>query len=242
MAPTFYTRFGKRCCDLLFSFLALFLLSPFLFLVAIAVRLTSPGPAFFLQTRIGRFGKRFRILKFRTMRSAARGPLVTAADDPRITPLGCWLRKTKVDEFPQLFNILLGHMSLVGPRPEVPHYTNQYSPRQRQVLSVRPGITSPLINFDEEELMSTRTDREHFYVTTVMPAKLEVDLAYLDDICFLRDHRILFDTTTHLFARMFRSAQPLPAIAALGRAPSDTSPRSTVSSTNAKSASHGSAT
>jgi lipopolysaccharide/colanic/teichoic acid biosynthesis glycosyltransferase len=214
--PTFYIRFGKRCCDLVFSFLALFLLSPFLLLVAIAVRLTSPGPAFFLQTRVGQSGKPFRILKFRTMRSSAAGPLVTAAGDPRVTPLGYWLRKTKIDEFPQLFNVLLGHMSLVGPRPEVPHYTRQYSPRQQQVLAARPGITSPLINFDEEELMSTRTDREHFYVTTVMPAKLEIDLAYVDDIRFLHDHRILFDTTVHLFSRMFRAAQPLPPIASLG--------------------------
>jgi lipopolysaccharide/colanic/teichoic acid biosynthesis glycosyltransferase len=162
------------------------------------------------------------------MRPSARGPLVTAAGDPRVTPLGYWLRKTKIDELPQLFNVLLGHMSLVGPRPEVPHYTNLYSPRQLRVLAVRPGITSPLINFDEEELMSTRTDREHFYVTTVMPAKLEIDLAYVADIRFLHDHRILFDTAAHLFARMFRAPQPLPPLANLGpRTPPASPPGST---------------
>lgn len=198
-----YVRFGKRCLDALVSFIGLFFLSPLLLLIAIAVRLTSPGPALFSQVRTGQFEKPFRILKFRTMSVAplVPGPLITAAGDPRITPLGRWLRKTKLDELPQLLNVLAGHMSLIGPRPEVPFYTSRYTGQQKEVFSARPGVTGPSINFNEEELLAGRADREHFYFTVVMPAKLEVHRAYCANIRFTEDLRILFVTLVGLFRR-----------------------------------------
>lgn len=201
MNSNFYTRFGKRCLDAIASFVGLLLLSPLLLLIAIAVRLCSPGPALFSQTRTGQFEKSFRILKFRTMKQVPTdsGPLITAAGDPRVTPLGHWLRKTKIDELPQLFNVLVGEMSLVGPRPEVPLYTSRYSERQKEVFSARPGITGPSIILNEEELLASQPHREHFYFTTVMPAKLQIDLAYCAGIRFSEDLRLLFLTLTRLF-------------------------------------------
>src|SRR5689334_890282 len=131
MKTTFYAHFGKRWFDAVVSFFGLLALSPLLLIIAIAVRFSSPGPALFSQIRTGLFEKPFRILKFRTMRMAPQdsGSLITATGDPRVTPLGHWLRKTKLDELPQLFNVLLGHMSLVGPRPEVPLHTSRYTER-----------------------------------------------------------------------------------------------------------------
>jgi lipopolysaccharide/colanic/teichoic acid biosynthesis glycosyltransferase len=211
MNSTFYSRYGKRWLDAITSFIGLLLLSPLLLLIAIAVRLTSPGPAFFSQTRTGWFGEPFRILKFRTMKSTppGSGPLITAAGDPRITPLGRWLRKTKLDELPQLFNVLVGHMSLVGPRSEVPLYTSRYSEPQKAVFSIRPGITGPSIILNEEELLANQPDRERFYVTTVIPAKLQIDLAYCGGIRFLSDLRLVFLTLSNLFRRpAARSSSP----------------------------------
>ena len=209
MNLSFYIRFGKRCFDAVVSFLGLFFLSPLLLLIAVAVRLTSSGPTLFSQSRTGRLEKPFRILKFRTMRIAPQhsGPLITAAGDPRITPLGCWLRKTKLDELPQLLNVLAGNMSLVGPRPEVPLYTSRYSERQKEVFSARPGITGPSIVFDEEALLAGRRDPEHFYLTSVLPAKLEVQRAYCANIRFSEDLRILFGTLAGLFRHPTRSSR-----------------------------------
>lgn len=211
---SFYVRFGKRCFDAVVSFIGLLVLSPFLLLIAIAVRLTSPGPALFSQIRTGQFEKLFRILKFRTMRMTplSSGPLITASGDPRITPLGRWLRKTKLDELPQLFNVLAGHMSLVGPRPEVPLYTSGYTEQQKKVFSARPGITGPSILFDEEELLARCPDREHFYFSTVMPAKLEIHRAYCANIHFTEDLRILFHTLAGLFRRPALSSSPVGSI------------------------------
>jgi lipopolysaccharide/colanic/teichoic acid biosynthesis glycosyltransferase len=202
--PSFYARSGKRLFDAIFSFFGLFLLAPVLFVIAIAVRLSSPGPALFSQVRTGRGGRTFRILKFRSMRASRNsdaGSLLTASDDSRITPLGRWLRKTKADELPQLFNVLFGHMSLVGPRPEVPRYADCYSLAQRQVFSARPGITGPSIIFNEERLMAGRPDKERFYIDAIIPAKLEIDLAYSSNIRFASDLRFLALT----LARLFRS-------------------------------------
>lgn len=203
MPPTLYAKFGKRFFDAILSAFGLFVLSPLLALVAVAVRLTSPGPAIFRQQRTGQFEKPFFILKFRSMRPApaGKGALLTAAGDPRITPLGHFLRKTKIDELPQLFNVLRGDMSLVGPRPEVPLYTSQYNQSQKRVLDVKPGITSPQINFDEEALMASRPDKEEFYLAEILPAKLECDLAYCEDIRFVADLKILFHTVAQLFLR-----------------------------------------
>lgn len=201
MDHSFYARKGKRWFDASASFLGLFLLSPFLLLVAIAVRLTSPGPAIFRQWRMGRLNRPFRILKFRTMKVASidAGPLLTAEGDSRITWLGRWLRRTKTDELLQLWNVLSGEMSLVGPRPEVPRYTENYSEAQKKVFKERPGITGPSIIFDEEKLMASRADKENFYLTEILPAKLEIDLAYCQSISFRSDLRFLFLTVTRLF-------------------------------------------
>ncbi len=208
MNPTFYTRLGKRSFDATCSFLGLLFLSPLLILVAIAVRLSSPGPALFSQTRVGRFEKPFRILKFRSMKLAPAdsGSLLTASDDSRVTSLGRLLRKTKIDELPQLFNVFVGHMSLVGPRPEVPLYTSLYSPSQRRVFSARPGITGPSIVFREEELMAGQPDKERFYLNTILPAKLQIDLDYCAGIRFSSDLQLLFLTLRRLFGAAPRRA------------------------------------
>lgn len=213
MSSTFYTRLGKRSFDAAASFVGLVLLSPLLAVVALAVRFTSRGPIFFRQIRSGRFEKSFGILKFRTMKvlPAGAGSLVTVADDPRVTPLGRWLRKTKIDELPQLFNVLAGDMSLVGPRPEVPPYTAIYSARQKRVLLVKPGITSPNISFDEEALLAGKSDPERFYRETLLPAKLEFDLAYCEDIHFAKDLRILFHTVTLVFGTTLHQVKTLPS-------------------------------
>jgi len=227
MEPTFFALLGKTWFDVVVSSVSLLVLSPLLLLIALAVRLSSPGPALFSQIRTGLFEEPFHILKFRTMRMAPQdsGSLITVSGDPRITPLGRWLRKTKLDELPQLFNVLLGHMSLVGPRPEVPLYTSRYTELQKQVFSARPGITGPFIVFDEEELLASQPDRERFYLTAVIPAKLEVQLAYCANIRFSEDLRILFYTLAGLFRRPDPRSSPsgsienLPAVSGMpGRA------------------------
>jgi lipopolysaccharide/colanic/teichoic acid biosynthesis glycosyltransferase len=194
--------------DVTASALGLLVLSPLLALVALAVRLSISGPALFRQTRTGQFEKPFFILKFRSMRPApaGKGALLTAAGDPRITPLGYWLRKMKIDELPQLWNVLRGDMSLVGPRPEVPFYTAHYTSKQREVFSVRPGVTGPSIILNEEELMARRTDKEDFYLSVILPAKVEVDVAYCQKMGFLADMRILLLTFFRLGTRQRRQA------------------------------------
>jgi lipopolysaccharide/colanic/teichoic acid biosynthesis glycosyltransferase len=201
--PTFYSRTGKRLFDGFVSAVGLVALSPVLATVAIAVKLTSRGPVIFSQLRTGRLGRPFRILKFRSMRQPRKGDdsLITAAGDPRVTRFGRWLRATKIDELPQLINVLLGHMSLVGPRPEVPAYTNLYSTRQQTVLLVRPGITSPEICFNEEELLAIHGDKERFYLETVLPAKLESDVSYCEQITFGRDAKIIVHTVARVLAK-----------------------------------------
>lgn len=211
MTLTFYSRFGKRFLDLVLSFAGLVALSPFLLLVAVAVRVSSKGPALFRQVRVGRFEKPFRILKFRTMQRSASGPLVTAAGDSRITPLGRLLRKTKIDELPQLFNVLVGDMSLVGPRPEVPFYTTKYSEAQRKVFSARPGITRPAIAMDEEALMAGQADPHAFYISTILPAKLDADLAYCQNVRFGEDLRIVLLTLWRLGLQVANSFGFAPA-------------------------------
>jgi lipopolysaccharide/colanic/teichoic acid biosynthesis glycosyltransferase len=175
-----------RLFDLVLVLPALLLLSPILLLVGLCVKLTSRGPAVFVQQRVGRRGRPFRLYKFRSMRvaPAGSGDLVTGRDDPRITPVGRWLRRTKMDELPQLWNVLRGDMSVVGPRPEVPRYVASYTPQQRQVLEVRPGITDPatLAFRDEEDLLAAvpADEREAYYLREVLPRKLELNRAYLE--------------------------------------------------------------
>jgi lipopolysaccharide/colanic/teichoic acid biosynthesis glycosyltransferase len=201
--PSFYLRFGKRAFDLTAAGVGVLLLLPFLAAVGLAVRLTSRGPMLFRQIRVGQFGKPFELLKFRSMRvGSEKGSQLTAVGDPRTTPLGRWLRRAKVDELPQLWNVIRGDMSLVGPRPEVPLFVAQYSDPQRTVLNARPGITGPKINVFEEELLARQADKQQFYLNTLLPAKLETDLAYVSDIRFSSDLDVLFQTFKKLLFRV----------------------------------------
>jgi lipopolysaccharide/colanic/teichoic acid biosynthesis glycosyltransferase len=196
---------AKRAFDLLAAGLGLLVLSPVLLAVAIAIRLDDGGPVFFRQERVGRRGRPFRILKFRTMRTDAerRGGPLTVAKDPRITRMGAFLRRTKIDELPQLVNVVLGEMSLVGPRPEVPRYVASYDARQRAVLEVRPGITDPAsIAFrNENDLLAGSADPEGVYLREIMPAKLEMNLTYLERRSLAADIGIILQTLARLVAR-----------------------------------------
>lgn len=193
----------KRAFDVLFAGVLLVLLSPLLLLFAAWVAITSPGGAFFRQIRVGRHGRPFQLLKFRSMRpgSEAQGQLTIGGRDPRITPVGLWLRKTKLDELPQVWNVLKGDMSVVGPRPEVPKYVALYTPEQRQVLEVRPGITgmASIHYIDENEMLARASDPEQAYITEVMPAKLAKDLEYVRKQSLMLDLRIILATVAKVF-------------------------------------------
>ena len=186
---------------------------------ALAVALTSPGPILFRHERIGLRGRRFRLLKFRTMRQGATGLEVTAADDGRITRVGRLLRRTKLDELPQLWNLLRGDMSFVGPRPEVPRYVQLQDPRWREILSFRPGLTDPAtLRFRDEEVLmaSVSTDRDRYYREVILPAKLDASIAYLRERTWKTDLGVLFRTARRLttgrksFDNPSKSAQFLP--------------------------------
>ena len=197
---------GKRLFDLFFATTGLLLLAPLLLGIALWVRLESPGPVFFRQQRVGRFGVPFRIHKFRTMRADASttGPDLTVGADPRITRAGFWLRRAKLDELPQLLDVIAGTMSLVGPRPEVARYVALYPPALREkVLSVRPGITDPAsIEYrDEGRLLAGAVDPERFYVEQVMPVKLRRAASYVDEMSLRGDLRVIFATLRALWAR-----------------------------------------
>lgn len=187
----------KRVLDVLVASAGLVLMSPLLLGTAVAVRLESRGPAIFRQERIGLNGETFTILKFRTMRTGAQGAQVTTGTDPRITRVGQWLRSTKLDELPQLLNVLRGEMSLVGPRPEVPRYVAQWPETLRPVvLSVRPGITDPAsIEFRREaEELAGVIDPERHYVEVILPRKVELYAEYVRTRSFRGDLKILGST------------------------------------------------
>ena len=193
---------AKRAMDLALTLAALPLALPLMAAIALWVRLDSPGPALFRQERLGRGGVPFRIHKFRTMHvHDGSGPLITARDDARISRAGRWLRATKLDELPQLIDVLKGDMSLVGPRPEVPRYMALYPDEARQrILSVRPGITDrAAIEFrDEAALLAEAADLERVYVERVMPVKQRYYLDYVAQRTLIGDLRILFDTVRAL--------------------------------------------
>lgn len=185
-----------RLFDGAVSLTLLLLLGPVMAILAFAVRRSSPGPALFRQTRIGRDGVPFEILKFRTMvqDAAQRGARLTGKRDARITPLGRRMRRAKLDELPQLWNVLRGDMALIGPRPEDPHFVETYDERQRHVLSVRPGILgiSQIIGRNEEDEYPDGIEDLHaYYVAHILPAKLERDLAYVETRSFCGDLRLL---------------------------------------------------
>jgi lipopolysaccharide/colanic/teichoic acid biosynthesis glycosyltransferase len=205
MNATLYSRWGKRILDVTAALVGLLLVSPVLVLAAIAVKVSGKGHVFFKQARSGLHGVPFQIVKFRTMHPATDGnaPLVTASGDRRITVVGRWLRKSKIDELPQLFNVLRGEMSLVGPRPEVPLYTHSYSEEQKKTLSVRPGITGPaaIAYRQEEELLGQQADKDKFYREVLLPAKLEIDLDYCNNLSLARDLHLVLQTATCLVSR-----------------------------------------
>lgn len=188
----------KRLFDLLASAAGLLVLSPLLLLLALWVRLDSAGPVFYRQTRVGRSNRDFRLFKFRSMRVGAdkQGLITVGGRDPRVTRSGYYLRKYKLDELPQLINVFLGDMSLVGPRPEVRKYVELYTPEQMHVLDVRPGITDPAsIRYrNENELLAASDDPERYYRETIMQDKLRIDLAYVAERSFLYDLRLIFKT------------------------------------------------
>ncbi len=193
-----HQRFLKRALDLAVSSVALALGAPLLLLIGGAIKLTSSGPILFLQERVGRGGRRFRIWKFRTMvdRASSLGPAVTASGDPRVTPLGRWLRRSKLDEVPQLVNVWLGDMSLVGPRPEVPRYVQTYGAEDRSVLTMRPGITdlASILFRDEESVLAQFPDRDRAYVEVLLPRKLALGRKYLRQQSFTGDIALLLRT------------------------------------------------
>lgn len=186
----------KRAFDFVAASIGLILLFPFLILVAIAIKLSDFGPVFFPQWRIGRGGKPFRMLKFRSMKAKSLGPALTIGADSRITPLGRILRRTKLDELPQLWNVVCGQMSLVGPRPEIEKYTSLYTPEQRRVLQLTPGITDPasFAFFDESELLAKSADPETYYVKILMPEKIRINLEYASKRGMLNDWLVIIVT------------------------------------------------
>lgn len=196
----------KRCFDLTASTIALLVLWPLFVVISIWIKLDSKGPIFFKQTRVGRYEKNFEILKFRSMSvptsAQTAGLLITVGQDARVTKSGTFIRKTKLDELPQLINVLLGTMSIVGPRPEVPKYIACYTPEQKQsVLSVRPGITdNASIAFrDENEILAKSQDPERAYIEEVLPIKIAHYMEYAKHHSFQQDLKIIIKTIQILF-------------------------------------------
>ena len=188
----------KRLFDIVASGCGLLVLSPVLLVVAIWIKLDSRGPVFYRQVRVGYKNKDFQIFKFRSMRIGSdKGSLVTIGGrDPRITRSGYFIRKYKLDELPQLINVFIGDMSLVGPRPEVRHYVDYWTPEQMHVLDVRPGITDPAsIKFrNENELMGKAENPEEYYINVIMQEKIKLYLEYVENASFLYDLRLIFKT------------------------------------------------
>ncbi|MEI6739323.1 MAG: sugar transferase [Gemmatimonadaceae bacterium] len=189
----------KRTLDIVCAAIGLMVLGPLLLVVAALIPLDSAGPVFFRQERVGQFGRRFRIHKFRTMRhgTAAAGPSLTVGADSRVTKVGSFLRRYKIDELPQLIDVVRGDMSLVGPRPEVPEYIAYYSESERAaVLSVRPGITdlASLEFRDESSLLAAAPDPQRFYVEEVLPVKIRYYLEYVASHSAIGDIRIILAT------------------------------------------------
>lgn len=191
-----------RFFDILSSLLGLLILSPLFLIVALWIVIDNPGPVFYRQQRVGRNGKDFCLLKFRSMRVGAdKMSLITIGDrDPRVTRAGYYIRKYKLDELPQLWNVLIGDMSLVGPRPEVRKYVNLYTPEQRQVLSVRPGITdyASIEYIDENRLLAQAEDPDKTYIEEIMPAKIALNMRYINHQTIGEYFKIIFLTITKI--------------------------------------------
>jgi len=197
-------KFSKRAFDVTASLFGIICLLWLFVIVAIAIKTTSKGPIIFKQERVGLKGKTFKIWKFRSMVTHAekKGLQITSKDDARITGVGKFIRKYKIDELAQLFNVLFGQMSFVGPRPEVPKYVALYNNEQRKVLSVKPGITdlASIKYCNENDLLNSAEDPEKIYIETIMPAKLSLNLEYIDKASFWYDIGLIFKT----FARILK--------------------------------------
>lgn len=196
---------AKRFFDIVAATLGLLILLPLLMVVAVAIALDSKGPILFLQQRIGKGGEPFFLFKFRTMHVGAdKGTAITVGNrDPRITTIGYYLRKIKMDELPQLINVLKGEMSFVGPRPEVKKFVDLYTPEQRRVLDVAPGMTdyASILFRNENELLNGKSDPVAFYVDHIMPQKLQLNLKYIDSNNLWIDIKILFKTLVVIFRK-----------------------------------------
>lgn len=195
----------KRLFDIISSGLGLIVLSPLFAVLAVWIKLDSKGPVFYRQTRVGLDNKDFRLYKFRSMRpdSDKLGLITVGGHDPRVTRSGYYIRKYKLDEFPQLINVFVGDMSLVGPRPEVRKYVDMYTPEQMRVLSVRPGITSlASIRYrNENDILAAAEDPDRCYIEQVMPDKLAIDLEYVDRATLWNDIKLIFSTFREIIVK-----------------------------------------
>jgi len=193
-----YRVYFKRVFDFIAAFVGLVLLLPSLALIALWIKLSSKGPLFYTQKRVGKDFKEFDIYKFRSMvvNADSIGPSVTSGDDPRITEVGKFIRRTKIDELPQLLNVLKGDMSLVGPRPEVMKFVAKKRAEYKKVLSVRPGITdNAAIEFrDEETIMNSYEEKEKAYIDIILPQKIKLYYNYVDNISFVNDLKLILQT------------------------------------------------
>jgi lipopolysaccharide/colanic/teichoic acid biosynthesis glycosyltransferase len=192
-----------RLFDIIFALISIVLFAPMFLVVAILIKLESQGPIFFLQERVGKDGKVFRLIKFRSMRvgTHAKGVLITIGEDPRITRIGSFLRKYKLDELPQLYNVLVGEMSIVGPRPEVTRYVAYYTTEQRVVLSVKPGITdlASIEYRDESLLLQKQADPERYYIEHIMPEKIKLNGVFIAAPSTYNYFSIIFLTVKKIF-------------------------------------------
>ncbi|MEE1112414.1 MAG: sugar transferase [Bacteroidales bacterium] len=188
----------KRLFDITASFFGIIILSPLLIFIGLWIGLSSKGGVFYKQIRVGKNNKDFKLYKFRSMRvnSDKQGLLTVGSKDSRITKAGYFIRKYKIDELPQLFNVLKGDMSFVGPRPEVRRYVDLYSKEQMKVLSVRPGITDPAsIKYrNENDILSSQSNPEEYYIQHIMPDKLKINIDYINTQTFIKDIKIIFQT------------------------------------------------
>ena len=201
----------KRLFDMVMASVGLVVCAPILLTAALLVKCSSRGPILFRQQRIGLRFRPFRILKFRTMVANGRGCLITSADDPRITTVGRILRKVKVDELPQLINVLRGEMSFVGPRPEVPRYVEMYRDDYQQLLQVRPGITdmASVLFRDEQLLLAPADDPEDYYVNVVLPEKIALGKLYLEKASFATDLYLICQTLLRIASPSHRTSDSI---------------------------------
>jgi len=195
----------KRLFDIIFSFLGILFLSPILVVISIVIKLHDRGPVFFKAPRVGLYGKMFKMIKFRSMVVNAEkiGASSTTSTDPRITPIGKFIRKYKMDEIPQLFNVLKGEMSFVGPRPEVKYFTDMYTDEEKAILTVKPGITdwASICNSNEEKILEGSEDPDKAYMEQIRPEKIRFQLKYVREKSFFTDLKIILLTLLAIFKK-----------------------------------------